>query len=258
MPTEVSTADLVRQLRRVGLRPSERLAAHIFEQGDAAVEPLLELACDTALLHDDEPACYGPVHALRLLGELRPLPIIVPLLEHLPVSQRSPDDRAPLIWVNEVPQIIGRLGAEAVEPLRSVYADQARPQPQRAAAVQSLAYAAVYAPETRADLLVWLRQQFATVDDPSMAAYLVTALAQLGAAETYAEVMAAYRDGRVNREIIGPGEARQLLLSKNEKRLGCVNHPLWERYDEHGPFSKEEYALADEFAYDYDELDDEF
>jgi hypothetical protein len=49
--------------------------------------------------------------------------------------------------------------------------------------------------------------------------------------------MALYKAEKIDREIISPGVARQLLLSKGDKRLACAKHPLWERYDQHGPFS---------------------
>jgi hypothetical protein len=250
MPAEVSIADLVRQLRRVGLRPSERLAATITEQGDEALAPLLELASDTALLHEDEPGCYGPVHALRLLGELPTPALAEPLLGLLPVTRRDSEDRATTIWANEVPQIIARAGAEVQPLLQQIITDEARDILPRAVATQALAYTAISAPETQPEVGAWLRARLADVANPTLAAHVVAALANMGVAEAYGEVMAAYREGRVDRDVIAPAEARQLLLGKLEKRLGCVAHPLWERYDEHGPFTKEEYAMADRYARD--------
>jgi len=43
----------------------------------------------------------------------------------------------------------------------------------------------------------------------------------------------------VDRDVIQPGLARQLLLTKDTtSRLACVKHPFWERYDQHGPFAQ--------------------
>jgi hypothetical protein len=55
--------------------------------------------------------------------------------------------------------------------------------------------------------------------------------------------MDLYRQGRVDQSIIPPGAARQLLMSADAtQRLQCVTHPLWERYDKHGPFAGERTA----------------
>lgn len=252
MPIDLSVDDLVRQLQRVGLRPSERLAQNIVAQGEAAVEPLLALARDTESLHGDEPGCWGPIHALRLLGELRPVGMVVPLLELLPVTRESTDDRATLVWAQEVPQLVGRIGEPALEPLKAFFADASRTTVARGAAAHALAYAAANDPELRPMVAAWLREQLAAATETDLAGYLVLVLSQFGVPESYGEIMAAYREGRVSREIITPANARQWLLAKVEKRLGCVAHPLWERYDEHGPFTKEQYAMAEE----YDDRDD--
>jgi hypothetical protein len=54
------------------------------ERGVEAVPPLMELALDTETLLGPEPASLGTVHALRLLGELKPVDAAAPLLRKLP------------------------------------------------------------------------------------------------------------------------------------------------------------------------------
>src|SRR6476620_8744908 len=117
MLLELGIAEKVKQLRREGLRPSEQLARSITKAGSAAVEPLLALATQIELLHEEEPECFGPLHALRLLGELGSLEIVAPLLRQFPISLEYEDEKVPQIWADEVPQIIGRLGKPAVELL---------------------------------------------------------------------------------------------------------------------------------------------
>jgi hypothetical protein len=48
-----------------------------------------------------------------------------------------------------------------------------------------------------------------------------------------------YRAGTIDSAIIPAGALRQMLLSDSSKRLACARHPLWERYDQHGPFAGE-------------------
>ncbi|MCG8349141.1 MAG: hypothetical protein MI924_15330 [Chloroflexales bacterium] len=227
--------DLVRQLRRAGLRPSERLVQSILEYGDAAREALLELATDTLALQEDEPIGWGPLHALRLLGEIPDQSIIIPLLSRLPLQVAGQDDYPSHTWANEAPQIVGRCGAAAAPILWSFADDAMQLLASRGAALHGLTYVATTAPELREDIITEARNRLAQETNPEMAAYLVLLLGELGVSAAYAEIMAAYREGRIDREIIPPADARQLLLGEGNPHLGCVGRSFWERYDLHGP-----------------------
>lgn len=235
MPIDTPVADLVRQLRRIGLRPPEKLVERVLEQPDAARTPLLDLALDTETLLDEQPDCWGPVHALRLLGELHDPSIIEPLLGAFPLPLEEEDQEAPSLWATEVPQIIGHLGEEAAEPLWTWLDDAERPLIARAAAAEALPYATAAAPALRDAVIDGFRSRLAEVSSRELGALFVNALGRLGAASAYAEVMAAYRAGRVDSDILPAANARQLLLGGGVSSLKCANHTLWERYDEHGP-----------------------
>src|SRR6266508_3383025 len=187
MPLDLAISDEVKQLRRAGLRPNERLAQHILHVGAAAVGPLLGLALETDLLHTDEPECYAPIHALRLLGELHSVEII-----------------APLMWADEASQMIGRLGAAAVEPLWAIVDDATWDTVGRGVALMALTYATVIAPEIRASVVDGVLERLSRSDDNRMTAHLVSALASLGVGSAYKQVMDLYRQGRVDQEIIAP------------------------------------------------------
>src|SRR5512138_260332 len=98
MLLELGVADKVKQLQREGLRPNEKLAATITHAGTAAQPQLLELATDVEQLHEDEPECYAPIHALRLLGEVGTTEMIEPLLRQIPVELDYEDERLPQAW----------------------------------------------------------------------------------------------------------------------------------------------------------------
>src|SRR6476620_2884300 len=101
MLLEFGVAEKVKQLRREGLRPSEQLARSITKAEHAAIGPLLAVATDTDLLHQEAPECFAPIHALRLLGELGAVEIIEPLLRQLPVSLEYDEEELPQMWVQE-------------------------------------------------------------------------------------------------------------------------------------------------------------
>jgi hypothetical protein len=241
MTLDLAVADKIKQLRRAELRPSERLAQQIIQAGAAAVSPLIALATETDLLHDDEPECYAPIHALRLLGELRAAEMIQPLLREFPLELYYQDEQLPALWANEAPQMIARIGAPAVDALWAIADDPNWNVDARGAALSALVSMTMVAPELHEPLVAELRERLAQCEDRQLAGHLILALGSLGVGEIYSEVMALYRQGRVDADVLPPAVARQLLLNKDTpKRLECVMHPLWERYEMHGPVSEEE------------------
>jgi len=234
MAFDLAVGDYVKQLRRAGLRPNEHLVRHILQSGAAAVTPLLALALETDLLHEDEPESFAPMHALRLLGELRSVEIIAPLLRAFPIEQQYPDEELPLRWADEAMQMIGRIGAPAVAPLWEIVDDDSWHMAARGVALRALTYATLADPATRDDVVAGVLERLPAADDNVLAGHLVSALAHLGVASAYKQVMDLYRQGRIEQALIPPAAARQLLLAADSsQRLTCVTHPLWERYDKH-------------------------
>jgi hypothetical protein len=240
MTLELAVGEQVKPLRRAGPRPNEHVVRRILQSGAAAVGPLLSLALDTSLLHEEEPECYAPIHALRLLGELHAAEIIAPLLRAFPLEQEYPGEELPLVWADEASQMIARLGTAAVEPLWSIADDPDWDMVGRGVALMALTYATQIAPEIRDDVVARLLDRLPQSDDHRLTAHLVSALASLGVESAYKQVMARYRQGEVDQTIIPAGTARQLMLAAEAaQRLKCVLHPLWERYDAHGPGATE-------------------
>lgn len=235
MPVDTPVADLVRQLSRVGLRPEPRLVERIVEHGPAARAELLGLATNIEALHSELPASLGPLHALRLLGEVPDVTMITPLLGALPVPIYGEEDVPARLYATEVLQIIGRVGEPAVAALWAYADDEANPELTRAAAIGALAYVATYAPAVRDEVIAEGRRRFALELPGMLATGLVTLLSELGDTASYQAVMAAYRAGRIDKEQVPAAAARQFLLGGGRKDLTCVSHPLDERYAHHGP-----------------------
>jgi hypothetical protein len=248
MVTEIE--HVVGQLRRVGLRPSDRQWEMLREAGVAAVEPVLALALDADTLGQAEPASLGPVHALRLLGELPPPQ--PEAIERL-LCTRPPDayraSQAAYIWWQELPQIVARLGRPGYEAACRVLLDQNAGTEQRAVATESLSYMVELDGTLREAVTTLLREQLTAETDPYVMAHVVEALSNLGAASAYVEVMGAYKRGAVDREIFSAADARQRLLNpKASRALECVHHSLAERYEKHGPYTEEQRrAMAEHY-----------
>jgi hypothetical protein len=236
MLLEFGVAEKVKQLRREGLRPSEQLVRSITKAAHAAVDPLLLLATDLELLHQQAPECYAPLHALRLLGELGSVEIIEPLLRQFPVSMEYDEEELPQTWVSEAAQIIGHLGAPAVEPLWRIVDDQGWNMAARSGALTALGYVTVVATETHDAIIAGIRERMERSEDKVLTSHLAIALANMGVSDFYPELMSMYRAGKLDQDILPAAAARQLLLTDSSKRLACAKHPLWERYDQHGPF----------------------
>lgn len=240
MTFDLMIGEHIKQLRRVGMRPPERLVRDILGVGDAAYERLLELATSTDLLHREPPECYAPIHALRLLGEIPRVAMIEPLLRTLPLERHYAEEEEVTRWLSELPQIIGRVGAAAVEPLWAIADDESWGVAGRTAALIALANVTAVAPETRDETIAALRERLAQADDKLVITYIVRALGDLGDQDSYATVMRLYREGKVDQRVLSAGAARQLLLAQRESTLECTLHSLWERYDQHGPFEEDE------------------
>jgi hypothetical protein len=233
---------IVAQLRRVGLRPSDRQWELVREAGMRAIEPLLALALDVDRLAESEPAALGPVHALRLLGEL-PAPApeqIDGLLRALPPDGNL-GGQAAFIWWQELPQIVAHWGRAGLEAAKTVLQDEQAGAEPRAVAAETLGYVAEFDTDLKAETVALLREQLRTEQDAYVSAHIVEALGNLRAWKAYEDVMAAYKRGAVDKETISAAEARQQILSdKPHPIAGCLRHTLAERYQRHGPYSEEQ------------------
>lgn len=249
MQHNLSTTDLVQQLRKAGLKPSDQMIAAIVERGEGAIAPLLTLALDTDSLFQPEPASLGPVHALRLLGEFQPGGAAEVILRRLPLTIEDQQTQAAFLWAQEAPQIVARFGADALPAILRVADDMDAPPRQRGAGYATLSYLATTTPELHDQILAELRQRFSRETDSTAKGYLVASLAQLKARDAYTEIMEAFRNKAVDREVISAADARQLLLGTEvEPQLKCALHTLDERYEQHGPYSEEQQRAMAEMA----------
>lgn len=233
MTTHIELLEYMRQLRTIGPEMPFPLAAHIIDSGADVIAPLTALAIDTTMLVGPAPLCYAPIHALRLLGECNSIDAIATLV-HAPVPA-APDqltEKRTTIWDGEVPQIIARNGVAAIKPILALLDDDHTSNVGHHRAALAIAYLSYAQPAEVAFLTAALEERL-TSSIPDRNASVALALANMGAESSYPAVMAAYKAGHIAKDAVQMGPMRKLLLSRSNARLGCVNHPLGERYAHH-------------------------
>ncbi|MFM2032571.1 MAG: hypothetical protein RLZZ297_1336 [Chloroflexota bacterium] len=233
MTTSVELHEYIRQLRTLGPEMAIPIAAHVVEAGDAAVAPLAALAIDIDLLVGPAPLCYAPIHALRLLGELDSSAAIAALITApVPSAPDRETEQRTTIWDGEVPQIIARNGVGALDTILGLLDDDSTSNIGHHRAALALAYLSYAHPDAVGQIVAALEARL-TTSNPDRNASVALALANMGSESSYTAVFKAYQAGDIAKDAVQMGPMRKLLLSRSNARLGCVNHPLGERYAHH-------------------------
>jgi len=155
-------------------------------------------------------ARWAPVHAWRTLGQLRATEAVAPLVEMLNPLEEQGDDWA----LDEFPQVFGLIGEGAFDALDRVLRDDANTVYARACAADGLERIAALHPEMRARCVATLHAVLEAYrdQDPSLNAYLVDHLVELGATDSAELIERAYADDQVEESIPGAwGDVRRNL-----------------------------------------------
>lgn len=174
------------------------------------VPDLLRMACDMELNHgdQDDPRVYAPLHAWRALGQLAPAGAAAPLTDLL---VRLPDDD----FANEdLPEVLGMIGAPAVEPVAAVLANPAVRERTRISAASALKEVARRHPELRDRCVELLTRQLErwTEQTEGLNGFLIHDLVELRAVEAAPLMESAFAGDRVDVIIRGDWEDVQVHL----------------------------------------------
>lgn len=230
MSETVNTHKHVQQLLMAGYMPTPEIIEPLLASGTAAHTDLLQMATNVSLFAQDEPTCWAPLHALRLLEYLQPdASIIEPLLAVMPYLGESAIPQIATTWNSDLPHTLAATGSAGMPLLIAAADDTERSPMARGSALAALAVLADRMPAHADELLAYLRQQLRTEEDPVHLAFVVYALALLRAHDVYAEVMTAFRNHRIEREIFDAASARQMLLSQQPSPF-LAQQSFWERY----------------------------
>jgi hypothetical protein len=143
----------------------------------------------------------GSVHAWRALGQLGAQAAVGPLLGCLAERDEEDDDW----YLDEIPEVMARIGPEAITQVAEYLADQDQPEFPRVCTASCLSAIAREHPEVRDRCVEALRRQLAEADrnGETVNAFVVSALVDLKAVEAGPEIKRAYVRGLVDPTICG-------------------------------------------------------
>lgn len=172
------------------------------------VASLVRMATDPALHGAPDAKAWAPVHAWRALGQLEAAEAAGPLLALL---EREPENA----WVHEeVPAVLGMIGAPALHGATLLLFDEARDEALRIAAAGVVANVAHEHPDRQAEAAAILAKQLE--DWPHQGrllnAYLVADLAGLRHADAAPVMEAAFAAEAVDLSVMGDWEDVQVEM----------------------------------------------
>lgn len=197
----------------------------------AHIPELQRMALDEELLFADSESdlVWAPIHAWRTLGQLRD-PAAVPTMIEIIYKMEDWDDD----WsIDEVPQVLGLLGAPAIDPAQQALADRQLYLYGRVAAAEALAKIAMHYPAERAQVVASLTDQLRRFaeEESEFNAFLISVLVDLMAVEAADVMAAAFAADKVDWSIQGDWEEVQIALGLLTERIT----PAPERWAEFDP-----------------------
>jgi len=181
---------------------------------------------------EDQPQAYAQVHAWRALAQLgaaEAVPVFLGLMQRI-------DDEEDDFVDEEIPVMLGKLGAPAIEPCRDYLADRENGPYARAASALALAEISLRHPESRdacVQALMSALENYAE-DDEAVNAFALSYLSDLKAVEAAPLAEEMFAAGCVDQSIAGDFQDYQVRVGLLEERLtprftqSPVNPPSWD------------------------------
>jgi len=186
--------------------------------GREHVPELIRMATDEAL-HTGPAGSeiyWAPVHAWWALGELRAEEAIGPLLGLLRRVDEEEDD-----WVDDdIPEVLAEIGPAALGPTAAYLADSAHGDWAQVSAAKAIALIGQRFPRTCDDCVARLSAQLEryAAQSPTLNAFLISPLLDLGAEEAAPVIEKAFAAGRVDEQVAGDWEDIQIELGLKTDR----------------------------------------
>jgi hypothetical protein len=188
-----------------------------FGLGSEHIAELIRMGCDAALYGDDPDSTevWAPVHARRVLGQLRAEESVPALLAFLKSAGLDDD------WAHtELPVVFGLIGAAAIQPVAAFIWDHSNSTFPAASAVAGLKEIARGHPAYRAECIGILGQLLERRGDtdPALNGFAVSTLIDLEAVEAIDVIRDAFRHRSVDMSIAGDEEDVEIALRLRERR----------------------------------------
>jgi hypothetical protein len=211
-----------------------------FGLGPEHIPALIRLATDRDLIWGEfcEPEGWGPIHAVRALGQLGALEAVPQLLELMNDLEAHDSD-----WMTqEFPDVLSMMGPAALPELKAFLGNAINGHWARMVITDALERLAREDPETRADCVAVLTQQLERFaeNDGELNGSLISSLTELQAVESAAVIEQAFAANCVDESITGSWEyvRYDLGLGPRPEEPRCAVFPqelqdpprlLWDR-----------------------------
>lgn len=174
---------------------------------------------------EEEPEFWGPIHAIRTLGQLHAETAIEPLV-HL-LAELEHDE-----WMlEELPSVFAMIGPAAIPALAAYLADSSHEMYSRSYAANALEEIGKRHPESRSECIAAISKQLEAFDenDYELNAFLISNLTHLKAVETLPLIERAFKADRVDEFVINLDD---VLVGFGLKEREVVESPFSELFKE--------------------------
>ncbi len=183
------------------------------------IPELIRMMTDDSLLWADQESSevWAPLHAWRILGQLRAQAAIGPIIGMLHYLDERQDD-----WMaDELPLVLGLIGAAAIFPLRSYLINESNGPCARETSASALKEIAIRDPHAYDECVSVLIQQMDAfaANSEDLNGSLVSAFLDLGAAEAVPSIKRAFDANAIPYYFVGDWEDVLIGFGLLEKRL---------------------------------------
>lgn len=215
------------------------------------VPELIRMAGDDSLhwADSDSAEVWAPVHAWRVLGQLKATEAVEPLLQLLHTYRDSD-------WVQEeIPRIMEMIGPPALPALRNYLSPPEHGDFPRVAAANGVSLIGAAYPDRREECVEILTRQLQEFEanEETLNAFLISYLGDLKAVESADTIEKAYAAERVDLTILGDWEDAQIELGLLSKRKTPARNYIMEDLGKKDP---EGAKKMKEFINNFQELDE--
>ncbi len=183
---------------------------------DEDIPTLIELVTDPAFddRSSDDNVIWVPLHAWRILGQLKSTEAIQPLIEMF--DSWADDDWA----IDELPKVIGMIGSSAIKPLAVYSKEKNHPEFALIIALDGLKEIAIVQPELRIEVLDVYRQYMLEPDLTMglLNGLIMASLLNLKATELIDEIRKMFSQDCVDISVAGDLEDIEIDLGLRIKR----------------------------------------
>jgi hypothetical protein len=183
------------------------------------IPELIKIATDEKLNKGDPKslAVWAPVHAWRILAQLKAEEAVGPLMTLLRMFDTDDDD----FVGEELPKVFGMIGKKAISPLEKYVFDDSNGLFDRIAALHGLERIATNNPEYREECLSIFNKKLQAFksNDPTLNGFLVLYLQELNATESIDVIRKAYEAEAIDLSVLGDVEDVEIGFGLKKNRI---------------------------------------